>query len=100
MCKVEGIRYVPSGFVTGFIDLVFRWDNKYYPLDWKSNYLESGYDSVSVERNMRERGYVLQYKIYISIYSNVNKFLDLNLDLPNKKITNTYQNKPYNLNHE
>ena len=53
-----------QGCITGFIDLIFRRNGKYYLLDWKSNYLREGYSSEHVEEAMSEAGYHLQYQIY------------------------------------
>jgi len=58
-----GIRQEVEGFLNGFIDLVFRADDKYYLLDWKTNSLED-YSPESVERSMEENSYTLQYEIY------------------------------------
>lgn len=48
----------------GFIDLIFEWQGKYYILDWKSNYLEFGYEMPALENAMIENEYDLQYSIY------------------------------------
>jgi len=53
-----------NGFIRGFVDLVFKKDQKFYIADWKSNYLETGYDLESMERNMDYADYHLQYKLY------------------------------------
>lgn len=52
-----------SEFVTGFMDLVFRWQGKIYLLDWKTNVLPA-YDRASMEAAMHEAGYHLQYSLY------------------------------------
>lgn len=71
----------PSGFMMGFIDLVFALgprvghssdksqpdERRYYLLDWKSNYLggeRRNYDGPSLRRAMREARYPLQYYVY------------------------------------
>lgn len=59
--------YSLKGMLTGFIDLVFEQEGKYYILDWKSNYL--GYDLSFYEKEnlkvaMNENQYTLQYLIY------------------------------------
>ncbi|MGB0866788.1 MAG: 3'-5' exonuclease, partial [Granulosicoccaceae bacterium] len=56
-----------KGYLTGFIDLIFRVDNRYYVLDYKSNHL--GYSSDEYRHEalrvaMREHRYDLQYLIY------------------------------------
>jgi exodeoxyribonuclease V beta subunit len=53
-----------DGFIRGFIDLIFRYKDKFYIADWKSNILEEGYDQIFIERNMTQANYHLQYKIY------------------------------------
>ncbi len=55
---------VREGFLTGFIDLIFRFAGRYYILDWKSNYLEGGYAPEQLATSMDEAGYRLQYKVY------------------------------------
>ncbi len=56
-----------SGFLKGFIDLTFRFEGKFYLLDYKTNYMG---DTVGDYRNellfeeMREASYDLQYHIY------------------------------------
>lgn len=51
-------------FVRGFVDLLFRYKGKYYIADWKSNYIENGYDRKNLEINMVQADYHIQYKIY------------------------------------
>ena len=50
----------------GFIDGVFMWENTYYLVDWKTNYLCAGeaYDLQTMERAMEDQGYFLQAAIY------------------------------------
>ena len=51
----------------GFVDLIFRFRDRYYLLDWKSNHLGNtlrDYDRDSLGRAMREKLYILQYHIY------------------------------------
>ena len=55
---------IGKGFVRGFVDLIFRKDKKFYIADWKSNYLETGYDLESMEKSMDHADYHLQYKLY------------------------------------
>ncbi|RMD78943.1 MAG: hypothetical protein D6820_09050, partial [Lentisphaerae bacterium] len=52
-----------DGFLVGFIDLVFQYHDKFYILDWKTNYLEDGYDHDSLAQCM-DKHYTLQYRIY------------------------------------
>ncbi len=56
-----------EGFMKGFIDLVFRFKDRYYLADWKSNYLGNSigdYQQEHLGRVMREELYILQYHIY------------------------------------
>jgi len=58
------LQYGKGGFIRGFVDLVFRWREKYYIADWKSNYIESGYHREALESKMKQSDYHLQYMIY------------------------------------
>ena len=51
-------------FVTGFMDLLFRKDDKYYLLDWKTNLLPS-YGREQIERSMADSDYHRQYRLYL-----------------------------------
>ncbi|HPY40567.1 MAG TPA: PD-(D/E)XK nuclease family protein, partial [Thiolinea sp.] len=56
-----------SGFMKGYIDLVFRWKGKYYIVDYKSNWLgdePDAYASQSLMQAMADSHYYLQYLIY------------------------------------
>ena len=56
-----------QGFMTGFVDLLFEHNGKYYILDWKSNHLGNSlenYDSESIKTAMKGSNYNLQYMIY------------------------------------
>lgn len=56
-----------EGLMTGFIDLLFEHDCKYYILDWKSNHLGNStdnYDRNGLEVAMKASNYNLQYMIY------------------------------------
>ncbi|MEY3435968.1 MAG: hypothetical protein RL335_424, partial [Bacteroidota bacterium] len=55
------------GIMTGKIDLFFRYNGKYYILDWKSNYLgetAEDYSKENMQEAMNENNYHLQYHIY------------------------------------
>ncbi|MDI6774224.1 MAG: 3'-5' exonuclease, partial [Verrucomicrobiota bacterium] len=63
----EWNRAIPRGFMTGFMDLVFRSGGRYYIVDWKSNNLGGATASFTRERIATEMGahrYFLQYLIY------------------------------------
>lgn len=56
-----------QGFLTGFIDLVFEWNGRWYVLDYKTTNLGplvSDYDSDSLDVSMFEHDYILQYHLY------------------------------------
>jgi exodeoxyribonuclease V beta subunit len=56
-----------SGYLKGFIDLVFEHDGRWYLLDWKSNHLgwtPQDYGGEAIGEAMREHGYHLQYLLY------------------------------------
>jgi exodeoxyribonuclease V beta subunit len=68
-----------QGMMTGFIDLFFEYNGKYYILDWKSNFLGDSladYDQVGVAKAMNESNYHLQYLIYALA---IEKYLRLKL---------------------
>ena len=51
----------------GYIDLVFRFEDRFYLVDWKSNrlgYSPAEYDQEAMERVMHDELYVLQYHLY------------------------------------
>lgn len=57
-----------NGMLKGFIDLLFCFDNRYFVLDYKSNYLgedPSAYGRDAMARAMVGHRYDLQYVLYI-----------------------------------
>ena len=57
-----------KGYMKGFIDLVFRFKNKWYIVDYKSNFLGNIYKDYSIDNinsAMMEHHYFLQYHIYV-----------------------------------
>lgn len=57
-----------EGFMTGFIDLVFEHEGRYYIADYKSDWLGGApedYGAEALQQAMQERGYALQYPIYL-----------------------------------
>ena len=55
------------GMLKGFIDLVFRWQGRYYLLDYKSNWLgedSSAYTQEAMAAAMQSHRYDLQYQLY------------------------------------
>ena len=58
-----------EGVMTGVMDLVFRWQEKFYIVDYKSNHLGNGFGDYSRDRlagRIRQHVYTLQYLIYTS----------------------------------
>jgi exodeoxyribonuclease V beta subunit len=56
-----------QGFMKGFMDMVFRYQDRFYLVDWKSNLLGDrldDYDQEGVSRAMENGGYHFQYYIY------------------------------------
>ncbi|MCM5572146.1 UvrD-helicase domain-containing protein [Burkholderiaceae bacterium FT117] len=65
---VAGSRW--SGFLRGFIDLVFEQDGRWYVLDWKSNRLGGGfadYGAPALDAAMRDHAYSLQACLYLLV---------------------------------
>lgn len=59
--------FSPEGMLTGFVDLIFKQNKKYYILDWKSNYLGDTlehYKRKVLVAAMNQNNYHLQYLIY------------------------------------
>ncbi len=56
-----------GGFIKGYIDLVFRFGDRFYIADWKSNWLGNrveDYGPGALAREMSEKFYTLQYHLY------------------------------------
>ncbi len=56
-----------EGFMNGFIDLLFRFKNRYYLIDWKSNWLggqQADYGPEGMRQAMLGHNYYLQYHLY------------------------------------
>ena len=66
--KVGRLHFDPvAGYMKGFIDLVFQMNEKYYVLDWKSNWLGDSiehYDQTAIGAAMLAKNYHLQSRIY------------------------------------
>ncbi len=68
-----------KGMLKGYIDLVFRRGDKYYIVDWKSNYLGASledYEREQLSKVMEREFYTLQYHIYAVA---LHRFLELRL---------------------
>ena len=56
------------GYLTGFVDLVFEHEGRWYVVDWKSNQLGAdlaAYEPAALQRTMESHHYVLQYHLYL-----------------------------------
>ncbi|MEA3332766.1 MAG: exodeoxyribonuclease V subunit beta [Pseudomonadota bacterium] len=56
------------GYLSGFIDLVFSHNNRYYLLDWKTNNLGpdyADYRSEALQKSMLDSDYIFQYHLYL-----------------------------------
>jgi exodeoxyribonuclease V beta subunit len=56
-----------SGYLKGFIDLVFQHENRWYVVDYKTNHLGdfvADYDEARMRTAMAESHYFLQYHLY------------------------------------
>jgi exodeoxyribonuclease V beta subunit len=66
--QIEGLNFSPvRGFMKGFMDMVFRFEDCYYLVDWKSNFLGSrveDYDHGNLATAMKDNFYNLQYVCY------------------------------------
>lgn len=65
--STEKIFHPEPGYLKGVIDLLFVHQDKYYILDWKSNWLgpdNSFYNQDGMEKAMMEHDYFLQAKLY------------------------------------
>jgi exodeoxyribonuclease V beta subunit len=76
--QIERLDFAPlRGFMKGFIDMVFRFEDCYYLVDWKSNFLGGAVDDYNQEalaEAMKRDFYYLQYYIYTVA---VNQYLKL-----------------------
>jgi len=69
-----------KGFLSGFIDLVFEYNDKYYVVDYKSNYLGENYldyESQHLQEAIEHHYYDLQYLLYSVALI---KYLQITLD--------------------
>jgi exodeoxyribonuclease V beta subunit len=66
--KMERLTFSPlRGFMKGFMDMVFRFEDRYYLVDWKSNFLGASVEDYGPEdlvRAMEDNFYTLQYTLY------------------------------------
>jgi len=66
--QIEKLTFAPSaGFMKGYIDMVFKYQGRFYLVDWKSNHLGSAlehYNQTALHNAMQADYYTLQYFIY------------------------------------
>ena len=66
--------HLDNGYIKGFIDLIFLYDNLYYIADWKTNYLGNkieDYQGENLETAMEEHNYYLQMKLYMTALARI-----------------------------
>ena len=72
-------REISGGFLTGFIDLFFCWNGKFYLLDWKSNRLggnAKSFNAQSICQEMIRHFYFIQYFLYLTAAVKYLRFLN------------------------
>ncbi len=73
--ELEFLFPIQAGLMKGFADLVFCHRDKYYILDWKTNYL-ADYTAATMEQAMRDHHYHLQASIYAAALKRYVKLFD------------------------
>lgn len=67
--ELAALSFVPfTGYLKGFIDLVFEFQDRYYIVDYKSNHLgdyPEDYGQGQLAGAMSEHHYLLQYHLYL-----------------------------------
>lgn len=65
---IESLDFKPTrGYMHGFVDLLFNYNEKYFIIDWKSNYLGDSpgfYSEENLKQAILNHSYFLQYYIY------------------------------------
>lgn len=66
--RIEKLDFEPvKGFMRGFVDLIFKFEDRFYIVDWKSNFLGgrgADYNPNALNKAMADEFYILQYHIY------------------------------------
>lgn len=66
--RLGRLEFAPvRGYMRGFMDLVFRFENRYYLADWKTNHLgdrAEDYNPQALAAAMADSYYILQYHLY------------------------------------
>ena len=63
----NGFFNMQGGFFTGFVDMVFVHNNKFYIVDWKSNSLDydpAMFQAENLKQRLFEKNYQMQYLCY------------------------------------
>ncbi len=77
--EVEFLFPASLGMVKGFADLLFIYDNRYYLLDWKTNFLgptDAHYTDAAIQEAMVHHQYFLQASIYTAALKRYVKLFD------------------------
>jgi len=66
--RIGELSFEPvQGYLKGAVDLILRFEDRYYIIDWKSNHLGDtigDYDQDSLFDTMKQSHYILQYSLY------------------------------------
>ena len=69
VARLGALGFKPAGgFLKGFIDLVFRFEDRFYIVDWKSNWLGprvEDYGPAAMRAEMARKFYALQAHLYV-----------------------------------
>ncbi len=68
VASIEAAASLPPGFFTGFVDLVFEYEGRYYIADYKSNYLgdrDEDYAQTALAKAVAEHHYDAQAALYL-----------------------------------
>jgi exodeoxyribonuclease V beta subunit len=67
--RMGDLNFLPArGFMKGFIDLIFQFQERFYIVDWKSNFLGNrveDYNHGKMAGEMEENLYLLQSNLYV-----------------------------------
>jgi exodeoxyribonuclease V beta subunit len=67
--QLEKLKFNPvGGFMKGYMDLIFQHQDRFFLVDWKSNYLGPTIDSYrrdALAEVMHTNFYILQYHLYV-----------------------------------
>ena len=77
--EMEFLFPTKDGMMKGFCDLLFEFEDKYYLLDWKSNYLgpsDDDYTKENIIHAMHAHHYFLQASIYAAALQRFVKLFD------------------------